>query len=71
MDTVHWDQMECGTADCAIVRRLMFYCGFGHKVKLAHQWVQQLMRTSRSLNEILFGHNLKFSQSKTCFQAFR
>jgi len=25
MDTAHWDQMECGTADCAIVRRLMFY----------------------------------------------
>jgi hypothetical protein len=38
-------------------------CGFGHKVKLGYYWNQQLTRTIRSLNEILFGHNVKFSYS--------
>jgi len=36
------------------------HCGFGHKVKSADYWNQQLTRTVRSLNEILVGHNLKF-----------
>src|SRR5688572_10665065 len=36
-------------------------CGFGHKVKLAPYWNQQLTMAVRSLNEILVGHNVKFS----------
>jgi hypothetical protein len=36
-------------------------CGFGHKVKSAYYWNQQLTRMIRSLNEIPVGHNVKFS----------
>src|SRR5688572_4090940 len=34
-------------------------CGFGHKVKLAPYWNQQLARMIRSLNESFFGHNMR------------
>ena len=38
-------------------------CRFGHKVKSAYYWNQQLTRMIRSLNEIPVGHNVKFSYS--------
>jgi len=40
-----------------------YQCGFDHKVKSACYWNQQLTRTIRSLNEILFRHNVKISYS--------
>src|ERR1051325_3507978 len=37
------------------------HCGFGHKLKLAYHWNQELTQTIRSLNEILVGHNVRIS----------
>ncbi len=59
--TIDCDEIVCSSFNLAA--RSCCSLWVGHKVKLAHQWIQQLMRTSRSLNEILFGHKVKFCYS--------